>query len=362
MVGVYLCGKFTPNDDVFFPCIASGIVDAIGKENIVFIEPYVKPRFVKTFKSGREMKVIGFTPGKCKNWTEVREYAKDLLVKNEIETLIVFKTIMSAQFKVGNMGLIKGLYEDAKRNDQFGFSFNQTRHILEKYVLVEQAADVCKNVYQFVSDPQEADFSEVIKFQNFKRLHILQDSGKFVYMPCYEYKLQKYCGRYAHNMQQKQFDFVFMCSAVTEDRNFIVKQKEVLTGVKNSVVRIIERKQKYLAQHEYYDLLSRSKFTLCIKPYDNTSFSIARFLEALMVDCLALVSSDCCLDRVKETFLDIYEIMVTEGLIVNYSDVQSTIYGLNNNINNIINKLKDTKSFRRMTNEKFIKERWSKLL
>ena len=159
---------------------------------------------------------------------------------------------------------------------------------------------------------------------------------------------------------EKTVDFTFYGTALTEDRQYLVEQKDLLTNIRNSDVGIIVKKDStYVSQTEYYDKLARSKFTLIIPSYDVTTFSVIRFLEAVSNHCLPLVLDTVNLTDLKNTFKDIYDI-VKKYLVVNINDIQSKIDSLD--YNKIINKLFNTQSVKNFSDDEYFKTEWRKLI
>jgi hypothetical protein len=225
-------------------------------------------------------------------------------------------------------------------------------------MFIWRASFKCKHIYNFVLDPQEPDYRLVINFKNYKILYGMQRKD-MTYMPCFEYGVMKECDGFD---KTKIINFMFYCGAVTEDRKFIADRKFELESIDGFDIRIFRRGERPVDQEEYYRNIAKSRYTCCIKAYDETAFSMYRFIEALVNDCLSFVFYDCCLDDVENTFPDIYDIIMRYLLVNDFDEIID-------NVNNwkeskrlrIINMLKETKSYKRFTDINFIKKRWAKL-
>jgi hypothetical protein len=299
----------------------------------------------------------------CKDYKEAVELADSIIEEYNIDTLLIYKSALATAYDNKNMSLAKAVlrnYDEGIYNKRW--SFITTRMLLFKFMFIWRASIKCKNIYNFVLDPQEPDYRLVIDFKNYKILYGMQRKD-MIYMPCFEYGVLEQCKDYDRT---KTINFMFYCGAVTEDRKFIADRKEELESIEGFDIRIFTRGRtkdnKPVNQEDYYKNLARTRYTCCIQAYDKTAFSMYRFTEALINDCLSFVFYDCCLDDVKNTFPDMYEIM-NKYLIVN--DFDEVIDNVNNWKESkrvkIINMLKETKSYKRFTDLNFIKKRWEKL-
>ena len=52
----------------------------------------------------------------------------------------------------------------------------------------------------------------------------------------------------------------------------------------------------------YLNKISESRYTLIIPSYDNSCFSLYRFIESIHLDCLPLIHPDCNIDDVQRSF------------------------------------------------------------
>lgn len=316
-VALFLCGKIEDSSVMTTKCVIDTLTKVI--DNLVIIDPFTGNKLKKMLPEGTE--IIKYDVRNLGGWKEIYKYNRNLLESNNIDTMIIFKVVLSKGFKCGDMGQIKGFQKKRKENDMYGFNFNQTKNILTKFSLVESASKICENVYHFILDPQEASFEDVCNFKHFEKLYGMNRDG-YKYMPCFEYGVNKEAKHI-----EKTVDFVFYCSAVTEDRAYIANIKDKLESIDGWDVRINVPKANIrpLKQNEYYDKLASAKYSLCIPAYNKTAFSMYRFIEAACNDCICFIHKDVCLNDVKNTFPDIYDIMVEYLIVDNFKHIKYNI-------------------------------------
>ena len=354
MVGIFINGKLEDASIMSTKCTLETMLSVI--DDVVVIDVFKGNKLKNILPDGT--KFVKYLPNDLDGWKSIEEYATNLLVENKIDTLIVFKNILANRYKCDNMGMVKNFDKKIKQNDTFSFNFKQSKDIYTKYMFVKCAANVCKNVYQFILDPQEPALETYIKFDNFKRLYGMNRIG-YTFMPCFEYGVNKYAEHI-----EKEIDFIFYCSAVTSDRQYIANQKEKLESIDNWDIQINVSRSKIrpLKQNEYYHKLAQSRYSLCIPAYDKTAFSMYRFIEALCNDCLCFIHKNVCLTDAKLTFPDIYDIMIKYLLIDNFKDIRKKIESMPESKRlEIIEKIKSTNSWKKIMDIDLIKRRWSKL-
>ena len=358
MVAIYIEGKITPNDEMSTAAVVNTICKVIPDCKVIH-----------TYKSNKLAKIVDvnydnlvyydISQVRDIGWKAQYKLAKNVLIENDIDTLIVYKSIIMSGQKNGDMGQIERFRRRRKEDD-----FVYMKHAMSttqycKYLMVEAGAAVCKNNYEFILDPQEPHWGDLYNGIDYKYLYGMQREGKYIYMPCFEYGVQN---AMSDTDTTKKYDMVFFCSCLTKDREFILEYKDVLESVPNSKIQINTNKVKPMGQREYYELVAKSKYSMCIPAYDKTAFSMYRFVEALAVDCLCFIHKDCCLDDIKETFPDIYAIM-KKYLVYDFDGIISNISKLTDKErNDIIKDIKDTKSWKRFSDLEFIEKRWKKLL
>ena len=282
-------------------------------------------------------------------WKDYEQDVKDAI--KDIDTFIIFGSTMFNNYNSKNSDLVDSLDRELdKDNYEFNLSFVSTRMVQQRYFICK----LCKNkkLIYVCLDPQECVLTD--KFNTGLCAYILNRGNK-KYVPSYE----KYMFKNGKDIE-KTVDFTFYGTALTEDRHYLVEQKDLLTSIRNSDVGVIVKKDStYVNQRDYYEKLARSKFTLIIPSYDVTTFSVIRFLEAVSNHCLPLVLDTVNLTDLQNTFPDIYNI-VKKYLIVNIKDIQSKIDSLDYDA--IIKEIFDSKSVKNFSNDEYYKKEWSKIV
>lgn len=113
----------------------------------------------------------------------------------------------------------------------------------------------------------------------------------------------------------KDLDFVFGFTVITKERLAqLEKFKAISDKFENSKLFIhnkIGGESTFIPRTQYLDFIRRSKYTLIIPPYDVKSISIFRILEAINLDCIPLIHSDCNVADLEKSFdIDLSEIIV----------------------------------------------------
>lgn len=273
-----------------------------------------------------------------------------------IDTLIVFSSVIYKVVGHDNYGYFKNFDDKFNRGDYtHSIKFMTTRNFLTKYAIIKSCVDNNKNLIQFILDPQEPYFPSY--FNTGVNTYILNKDNLF-YAPSYEYAL--FSNR--PDAFNKTSDLVFYCTALTEDRQYIVDNSDKLKSIPNSDIQIhtsIKNNSNYVSQEEYYNKLASSKYTLIVPSYDVSTFSIIRFLEAVANDCIPLVLDNCDLTDLKNTFPDIYDI-VNKYLIVNLNNIDTCINSLS--YDSILNMIKNTNSIKNFNNLEYFKNSWNRII
>ena len=362
MIGIFLAGvsyKATCMTDMAF---IQTMFEMLGND-IVFIDTYKTDKSIKQFGIPYDS-VLHYECKDVVGWKEHFKYAKDFLISNNIDTLIIFKPLMMQKMKYNDMYQYNLFKRKRKENNQYGFKYETMKHVYARSILIEVASKVCKRCIHFIVDPQEPNFNSVYDFNEYREAYFLQkhNNRECVFMPCCEYGLNNIAKDYV--ARDKVLDFCFYCGALTEDRQFIKDAKDVLKTIPNSDVEILESGKDFIKQEHYYGIIAQSKFTLCIKPYDKTTFSALRWFEALCLDCIPLIHKGCCIDDFKGTYPDIYKVCCKYNLFVDFNEIQEKIFYLTSNdfYDIILKEIRNTKSFRKINDLSYIRERWKKLL
>jgi len=355
LLGIYIEGAIPQREEMSVSSILRTICEAVPDCKV--IHTYQGNRFSNMFGVDedrtifydiRHIQEIG--------WKKQYKLAKNLLKENDIDKLLIYKSVIMTGCRVGDLSQIKRFIKRRKQDDFVYMKHAMSRTQYCRYLMVEAAAFVCKNVYQFMVDTQEPRWGELFDC-NYGYLFI-SNKDNLRYMPCFEYGVQKYVESYD---KTKDLDFVFYCTCLTSDRDYIYNSKEVLESIDKSMIGIKTQKEKPIKQSEYYGLIARSRYTICVPGYDTTMFSTMRFVESISLDCLCFVHSSCKLDDVRNTFPDICDI-IERCLVVDFDEIQDKICELTEDErSDIIKEIKNTKSWKRFSDIEYISKRWCKL-
>lgn len=153
----------------------------------------------------------------------------------------------------------------------------------------------------------------------------------------------------------KKHDFAFSMTNVWSDKNdrteiidtlqymhtksFNHDTKFIFQYVCKHIARkdLIDSSDELLSYDEYLDLLWHSKYTLIIPSYDTTTFSLRRFVEALMQDCVPIVYDKCNIDWMP---VELQSILKMHSLIVyDLSKLKDHVNAIKLNWHNQLNAL-----------------------
>lgn len=153
----------------------------------------------------------------------------------------------------------------------------------------------------------------------------------------------------------KKHDFAFSMTNVWSDKNDRTKIIDVLQYMHTKTFEhdtkfifqysckhvprkdLIDDSDELLSYDEYLDLLWHSKYTLIIPSYDTTTFSLRRFVEALMQDCVPIVYDKCNIDWMP---IELHDILECSSLIVHdLSKLKDHVNAIKLNWHNQLNAL-----------------------
>ena len=292
-------------------------------------------------------------------WVKFRKHIQSVLIENDIDTLIVFSSQMGGGINFKNQSVIKTCLKGCSRDDSYGakFSIAMQQYVYVQFILA--ASDVCENVYQYIIDPTEPDYSRAIEFDNFKTLYYAACKRRnAVIMPFYEYGLKHYCDYTV----DKTIEFTFGATALTEARQYMIDSKEYLENHDGWDCNIITKANVGVRpQSEYFYGLAQSKFSLVVPSYDVKTFSIERFFECVFCDCVPLVLSSCCMDDIS-CYPDIVDIINSYLLVDSFSDIDAKIASFSDSMRcSVIYDIMNSESVKMVTDLDWLRNRWSQL-
>lgn len=317
---------------------------------------------VDTYKSDKMKKLIGdknivkLSLSGCDTWDDLKCKCKEFIKSNKVKNVFVIRAPMVSGFRRDSYSLVKSFMNGRDKDKSYGMKYEMTKQLFGKFIFLECCNSI--NVFHLCVDPYEADIGYAFGLKKVRRLYILKKET-VSYCPMYEFNMKlsfdKVC-------KKKYNDFFFIGSAMTSERKFLYSVRDKLKddNINFELFDAKDNKKNRISQTEYYKKVSESRYTIIIPPYDESTFSIIRFFEAVMADCVPLVMDNVDLHDLMITFPDIYNI-VKEKLVVSISDIKNRIkmYDVDKFI---VDEIKSTKSFRKITDESKVRNYFKLLL
>lgn len=327
----------------------------------IFVIDTKKTNKLKNLLNDNKIKFIKCNLENETNWSSVIEKDENLISKYNIDKIIYFRTSIIGGFKRGNYGIIEAYEKHVEEgDDSFSFNFNTIKNLLVNYMFLKACSNKNIEVYQFFTDVQELPFGEVLNFKKYRKLY-LANTKDFICMPAFEYGLSL---EKSDNIKTK--DFCFYCTALTDDRKYMIDKKFFLESHEGYDCKIVidekDKDNKSIKQEEYDKKLSNAKFTLAIPAYDINHFSIWRIFEALENNCLCLVLSNCNLYDIQVTYPTIYKIINKYCIVESIEDIDNKIKELDSKYIDIINEIRNTPEYKKITDLEYCKRRWKRML
>lgn len=311
------------------------------------------------------------------NWDSLKEHYSNIV--KEFENIFVIKTTTFRGLYTRQLDekylieLMNGVVNDNQYQRKNGFIKRQ----IERFLFLS----VCdnKNVYQFSTDTEELDLSNVFKFKRFKRFSVIE-TDKYDYFPMYEWCMNE---TYIQQVRKKDSMF-FIGSAFTVDRekylhkyktgfnenfgtNALGKSsKKSVLFLKTGMFDIYNQSDKRdikINQDEYMYNLKLSRYTFVPVCYDFRTFNIVRFIEALCCDCIPLVAKENDLDTIWLTYPYFYDIIRESDMIIKdgKSLAKRCMY-CEEEDEGLLEQLKTNKTFKLITDRNYVCDSFEKLL
>lgn len=345
--------------------LVQGNIEASQTEIIKYIVKqiikFTKAEVIDFYKSPKLKNILGGVETvkyifNQNNWCDEAENIDRFLDGKNYDNIFILRAPIFKNFRYDKTDMAVRFLEYYKLRPNYSRTFLIAKRIYDKILFIKRAADKGINLIQIIIDPQESVVSQW-SFGKGRELYIF-NSDKLKYAPLYEHMMFESLKCMDKTKRQK---FTFYCTASTEDRLYIVEYKEYLE--QNYDCKIITKEdKKSIKQKEYYSKLSKSKYTFIIPSYDTSTFSIIRFLEAVMVDCLPLIYSLCNLTDLKRTFPDIFAIVERKLIVKDIRCLDDKMTELDDERTNVLDEIKATKSFRKITSEEMVNKYYTKLL
>ncbi len=316
-------------------------------------------------------------------WLNIYKNYRELVEPFDNVILIKTPTLRGIYPRVLDEKFLKEIDKGIMKDKYYQMSQDTMKRVIERLVFVKACRD--KNVYQFCLDTEEVDFSKVWKFKHYERLYTFKDS-EHKYFPMYEWAL---ANTYIQPVD-KAIDYYYVGSAFTKEREeehkfrkdlvdkYTNKRRRGYSDVGHQIIKgkyewynAEERREARVDQDKYYYNLKLSKYTLVNKPYDVERFNMVRFMEALILDCIPIVLPGNNLDDIRLTFPDLYDIILLKGVILNRRDTNAyrpmdfyihiRVAQYERDLD-VIERLKNTKSYQMITNQDWVQQQFKKLL
>lgn len=354
MIGVFFAGQIEKNQTMITKAMVQTIINCYP--DLILFQTFSSDKLVNLLDDTKNIRIVK-VPDNKGGWNNFRDECLRLLWKLDIKCLIVLKVPMLSGFRKNDQKLYNRIADKFRSytiGDDEGLGYESVRMILRKLMFIECASDFC-DIIHYVFDPNE------LFLVNEKRVGILE-SDEMSYIPLYEPTLIS-----GLSPAVKTQDLFFYATAMTAERKYLVDLFTISRPIPSFDIKVFDRtnRNEILGQSDYYRKMSSSRFTLIVPPYDKTSFSIIRFIEAVACDCLPLIYDKVDLHDLELTFADIYEIIVRYHLFVsNIDDMLAKTDQLNlpGFRDRILCDLKQTASYKMVASLDWCKERWDKIV
>lgn len=345
------------------------IIAAIYKQLLEFVDDAVVIDFYANGKLNKvlygEPEVLRLRQYEYDKWSEMQRYIEKEM--REFDKVVIFKTPVSCTRKV-----ISEMESGIKKDDSYNMSYDKIRRIYERVTFVKAIRD--KEVYQLVIDPREIDFSTIIDFdfKSYKRICTWK-SETDKYGPIYEYALTS---TYVQTIPKAQ-DLYFIGSVYDESKQYLYSIKKEFNkrlgrrhkgGMYNNPFTgkfelfTFDNRENRVGQGTYLYNLMLSRYTIIVDDYSG-QFNMMRFMEAVICDCVPLILDGYNnLDNLILTFPDIYDIIEKRELVVKHDRVYFRIHNYEDKDRHIIDEIKATKSYQKITDEVKVRKYYNLLL
>ena len=290
---------------------------------VYMLNPY-KNNVLKQLLFGIDnIEYIDFDIRSVQDWPTQEALNKEFIKQHGIKNFMIIGTDLNQSSRIDNFKLYTDFLSKYMEDRDYGINYVTTRFLLTKFLVVKDMVECGVNVLHFVIDPQEVDFNQVLGNGSVTNCYKLARKG-YTFLPSYEFALMYINGKF----KPRENNLLFYCTAKTPDRKYVINIAQKLKRLPSSDIKVIYKGSvdgKGVEQNEYYGLLRKYKFTLIIPSYDQTTFSIVRFLEAIANGCIPLVLGNCNLDELQMTYPSIYSVVNDELIVKSIDDIKDKI-------------------------------------
>lgn len=366
-VAVALLSNIEASQNEIISAIYSQIMEFV--EDVVVIDFYANNKIYKVLNG--EPEILRLRQYEYNKWSEMQKYIEKEM--EEFDKVILFKTPISCNWEV-----MLDMEEGIKHNDSYKMDCDKMRRMYERVTFVKAIRD--KEVYQFVIDPREIDFSEFFVFKSYKRVCTWK-SNIDKYGPIYEYAM---VNTFIQEIPKAQ-DFYFIGSVYDGSKKYLYDINRELNnrlgkrhtgGKRNKKAGTIynnpftgkfklftfENRDNRVSQSTYLYNLMLSKYTIIVDDYSG-QFNMMRFMEAVICNCVPIiVEGHNNLENLLLTFPDIYDIIIKRDLVMSFIQIYFKVHDWEEKYQYVISEIKATKSFKKITNKEKVGEFYNKLL
>ena len=222
--------------------------------------------------------------------------------------------------------------------------------------------DMKMNVVHYALSTNEPVLNCCFEDMNYRRYGPLWFED-FPYAPFYEYTMEWEMQSFD---KSKTENFVF--GGFKDKPNNFFEGRPFLEKLENSLTKqgfdfyCVDRysDKRFVPQFDYYKLLAKAKYTYIPPSNGEYDFSIFRFMESCMLDCVPIVDVDCYTYNLARTFPDMNEI-ISDKMTISTRRIVRRTYMYKRDIN-VLNDLKETKSYRKITSYESVKNFFDGLL
>lgn len=323
---------------------------------------------------------------KHNTWSSIYRHYR-YLVEN-CENVILLKTPILRDNNVQlDDKLLKEISNSVMKDDKWNMQYDMMKRLIERLLFVRACQN--KNVYHFMIDPDEVDFSKVWNFKKYKRFAACKWRNE-KYGPFYEFVL---ANTFIQPLPKAQ-DLYFIASAYNDKREKSIKELVDTVNEKFGRRRIgfarlnpkkgrvdyfnVQTRDKRVDQSKYLYNLMLSRYTIINNSYSEDCFNMVRFMEAVICGCVPLIIKGNNIDDLRLTFPDIYDIIIKRKLVVKPNEVSVRLTKYMEDFHNgsvrkqncefkmepdvtVCDEIRATDSFKKITNYDSVKRFYERL-
>jgi hypothetical protein len=335
-----------------------------------FVPDVVYIDFHNSFKSldiidiVNKIDIVKFDISKYYNWFPLINAIDSFLKEYDFDTIFVLNSCTGRNDRYGVHKVLR--YENEYKGTKYGgprdifYKYNM-KAVYNRIVFMDRLAENGINVIHFGVLPNEIVWGDYMNFKSYRRYSFLKED--FKYAPMYERHLLLERDTFL-NGAVRNHKFVFYGTTLNENRDFLVSMQRrfQIAGLKFFAYNPFEEKKSpSCSQNVYYRKLATTQYTYIVKSASDGFFSMSRFLEAVVLGCVPLIDSMVNISMLRETFPDIFEIVMDSGLVVTENHVTRRINHYDRD-KQVLEDIMETKSFKKITSYESVKKFFDKLM